>query len=187
MPSSSFPHGGCVTEYHLLCFFSAVKLSCQTHNALLIAATIYLFIFSRSILIEALRFKTYVSLTWTGCLKAPPTTMFDPQLPEDKSQAIEKLGFACINKIFLHYEEAFWERDVESISLLWEDETPASLPTDATQWQKNIQLFTAVRPREKLVIWLQYQDSISNSTQMLKSQIYLCYCPAVCYLCPNVW
>ena len=78
--------------------------------------------------------------------------MFDPQLPEDKSQAIDKLGFAGINKIFLHYEEAFWERDVESISLLWEDEPPASLLTDATQWQKNIQLFTAVRPREKLVI-----------------------------------
>ena len=78
--------------------------------------------------------------------------MFDPQLPEDKREALDKLGFGCVNKIILQYEEAFWERDAGSISLLWEDETPASLSTDATQWQKNIQLFTAVRPREKLVI-----------------------------------
>ncbi|XP_076134099.1 polyamine oxidase (exo-N4-amino) 1 [Alosa pseudoharengus] len=84
-----------------------------------------------------------------GCLKAAPPTMFDPQLPEDKRETIEKLGFGCINKIFLQYEEAFWERDVESISLLWENETPASLSTDATQWQRNIQLFTVMRPREK--------------------------------------
>lgn len=75
--------------------------------------------------------------------------MFDPHLPEDKSEAIEKLGFGCINKIFLQYEEAFWDSKAESISLLWEDETPASLSTDATQWQRNIQVFTVMRPREK--------------------------------------
>ncbi|XP_012677005.2 polyamine oxidase (exo-N4-amino) 1 [Clupea harengus] len=84
-----------------------------------------------------------------GCLKAAPTTMFNPQLPEDKREALDKLGFGCVNKIILQYEEAFWERDAGSISLLWEDETPASLSTDATQWQKNIQLFTVMRPREK--------------------------------------
>lgn len=84
-----------------------------------------------------------------GCLKAAPSTMFDPHLPEDKKEAIEKLGFGCINKIFLQYEEAFWDSKAESISLLWEEETPASLSTDATQWQRNIQLFTVMRPREK--------------------------------------
>ncbi|KAL2090090.1 hypothetical protein ACEWY4_014778 [Coilia grayii] len=84
-----------------------------------------------------------------GCLKAAPVTMFDPQLPDDKREVIEKLGFGCVNKIFLLYEKAFWERDAGSISLLWEDETPASLSTDSPQWQKNIQFFTVMRPREK--------------------------------------
>ncbi|XP_063057768.1 peroxisomal N(1)-acetyl-spermine/spermidine oxidase-like isoform X2 [Engraulis encrasicolus] len=84
-----------------------------------------------------------------GCLKASPATMFDPQLPDYKREAIEKLGFGCINKIFLLYEEAFWERDAESISLVWGDETPASLSAASPQWQKNIQLFSVMRPREK--------------------------------------
>lgn len=75
--------------------------------------------------------------------------MFDPQLPDYKREAIEKLGFGCINKIFLLYEEAFWERDAESISLVWGDETPASLSAASPQWQKNIQLFSVMRPREK--------------------------------------
>ncbi|XP_063056321.1 peroxisomal N(1)-acetyl-spermine/spermidine oxidase-like [Engraulis encrasicolus] len=84
-----------------------------------------------------------------GCLKAAPATMFDPQLPDDKREAIEKLGFGCVAKIFLLYEEAFWERDAQSIILMWDDETPASLSDASPQWQKNIQLFTVMRPREK--------------------------------------
>ncbi|XP_062413010.1 polyamine oxidase (exo-N4-amino) 1 isoform X1 [Sardina pilchardus] len=84
-----------------------------------------------------------------GCLKSAPPTMFDPQLPEDKRETIEKLAFGCINKIFLQYEEPFWEKDAESISLVWENETPASLSTDATQWQRNIPFFTVMRPKEK--------------------------------------
>lgn len=84
-----------------------------------------------------------------GCLKNSHATLFQPPLPPAKTDAIDKLGFGCLNKIFLVYQEPFWEGDVGEISLIWGDETPTSLNTDATQWQKNIQLFSVMRPQEK--------------------------------------
>eukprot|EP00043_Microstomoeca_roanoka_P010486 m.99559 g.99559 ORF g.99559 m.99559 type:complete len:738 (-) comp14910_c1_seq1:20-2233(-) len=36
---------------------------------------------------------------------------FEPPLPEPKLQAIDRIGFGVINKIFLHFRRAFWDAD----------------------------------------------------------------------------
>lgn len=42
-----------------------------------------------------------------GVLKAGDVT-FDPALPESKREAIERLGFGCLNKVLLVFPSAFW-------------------------------------------------------------------------------
>ncbi|XP_062854493.1 polyamine oxidase (exo-N4-amino) 1 [Trichomycterus rosablanca] len=84
-----------------------------------------------------------------GCLKAQASTLFNPSLPPEKTEVIDKLCFGNLGKIFLEYEEAFWESDVSNISFVWEDDSVASLCTDKTQWLKYLQLFSVMRPKEK--------------------------------------
>nr|XP_023677159.1 peroxisomal N(1)-acetyl-spermine/spermidine oxidase-like isoform X1 [Paramormyrops kingsleyae] len=84
-----------------------------------------------------------------GCLKAQASTLFSPQLPEHKLQAIDCVRFGTLTKIFLVYEEAFWDDDVSEISLLWEDESPVSLDADPAQWVKHLHFFSVMKPKEK--------------------------------------
>ncbi|XP_058639770.1 polyamine oxidase (exo-N4-amino) 1 [Onychostoma macrolepis] len=84
-----------------------------------------------------------------GCLKAQASSLFIPSLPTEKIEVIDKLCFGNIAKIFLEYEEAFWENDVGSISLIYEDDTPASVSTNKMQWLKNVQSFSVLRPKER--------------------------------------
>ncbi len=37
---------------------------------------------------------------------------FDPKLPADKQRAIDRLGMGTLDKLYLRYDEAFWDRDV---------------------------------------------------------------------------
>lgn len=85
----------------------------------------------------------------TGCLKAQAATFFSPSLPKEKMEAIAKLGFGNIGKVFLQYEEAFWENDVSHINFIWDDDSVTSVCTNQTQWLKHLQLFTVMRPKEK--------------------------------------
>ncbi|XP_043916512.1 spermine oxidase-like [Protopterus annectens] len=55
-----------------------------------------------------------------GYLKKESMKMFDPTLPEEKLNAIERLSFGTVNKIFLEFEERFWPTDCEGIQLVWE-------------------------------------------------------------------
>ncbi|XP_077078864.1 polyamine oxidase (exo-N4-amino) 1 isoform X2 [Siphateles boraxobius] len=84
-----------------------------------------------------------------GCLKAQASSLFIPSLPTEKMEVIDKLCFGNIAKIFLVYEEAFWENEVGTISLIYEDDTPASVSTNKMQWLKNLQYFSVLRPKER--------------------------------------
>uniref|UniRef100_A0A673LV65 Amine oxidase n=1 Tax=Sinocyclocheilus rhinocerous TaxID=307959 RepID=A0A673LV65_9TELE len=101
-----------------------------------------------------------------GCLKAHASSLFIPSLPTEKMEAIDKLCFGNIAKIFLEYEEAFWESDVGTISLIYEDDTPASVSTNKMQWLKNMQYFSVLRPKERLML---YQTTVTFSVIIIKN------------------
>ena len=62
----------------------------------------------------------YVIFTCSlGILKSRAASMFIPPLPEDKTSAIDRMGFGTVNKIFLEYERPFWDKDCMDIELLW--------------------------------------------------------------------
>ncbi|XP_056391849.1 peroxisomal N(1)-acetyl-spermine/spermidine oxidase-like [Hyla sarda] len=55
-----------------------------------------------------------------GCLKERASTLFDPPLPNGKTEAIQRLGFGTVAKIFLEFSEPFWPDDCAGIQLVWE-------------------------------------------------------------------
>ncbi|XP_007935059.1 peroxisomal N(1)-acetyl-spermine/spermidine oxidase [Orycteropus afer afer] len=59
-----------------------------------------------------------------GFLKEHLDTFFWPPLPPEKAEAIRKMGFGTNNKIFLEFEEPFWEPDCQHIQVVWEGSSP---------------------------------------------------------------
>ncbi|CAG0887857.1 unnamed protein product [Cyprideis torosa] len=54
-----------------------------------------------------------------GVLKTSHSTLFSPALPPYKQEAIERLGFGGVTKIFLHYARPFLHPQLSQILILW--------------------------------------------------------------------
>ncbi|XP_076982575.1 peroxisomal N(1)-acetyl-spermine/spermidine oxidase [Tamandua tetradactyla] len=59
-----------------------------------------------------------------GFLKEHLDTFFQPPLPPEKVDAIKRMGFGTNNKIFLEFDEPFWEPDCQFIQVVWEGSSP---------------------------------------------------------------
>lgn len=57
-----------------------------------------------------------------GVLKNRFSSLFTPEIPVEKREAIEKIGFGAVGKIFLSFDEKFWPDDCVGFSLLWTTE-----------------------------------------------------------------
>lgn len=86
-----------------------------------------------------------------GYLKKHKDTFLSPSLPLHKLHSIQRMGFGTNNKIFLEFEQPFWDDECELIYLVWEDETDLSdVVSDVKMsWIKKIFGFTVLRPTEK--------------------------------------
>ncbi|XP_036191646.1 peroxisomal N(1)-acetyl-spermine/spermidine oxidase isoform X2 [Myotis myotis] len=75
-----------------------------------------------------------------GFLKEHLDTFFQPPLPAEKAEGIRKMGFGTNNKIFLEFEEPFWEPDCEHIQVVWEDTSPLedTAPPLQDAWVKKL-------------------------------------------------
>ncbi|XP_074400616.1 peroxisomal N(1)-acetyl-spermine/spermidine oxidase isoform X4 [Zonotrichia albicollis] len=85
-----------------------------------------------------------------GFLKERHQEFFQPPLPERKAQAIRNLGFGTNNKIFLEFEQPFWEPEQQLLEVVWEDESPLEEP-DAdleANWFKKLIGFVVLQPPE---------------------------------------
>ncbi|KAJ8418184.1 hypothetical protein AAFF_G00138930 [Aldrovandia affinis] len=86
-----------------------------------------------------------------GYLKKHQETLLSPPLPLNKVHSIQRMGFGTNNKIFLEFEQPFWDPDCEVIYFVWEDETvPVDVVPDMeTFWMKKLFGFTVLRPVER--------------------------------------
>ncbi|XP_078033301.1 uncharacterized protein LOC144468047 isoform X2 [Augochlora pura] len=57
-----------------------------------------------------------------GVLKEKHATMFTPNLPESKQQAIKGLNIGTVNKIFLEFPHRWWPEDCAGFCLIWSKE-----------------------------------------------------------------
>ena len=77
-----------------------------------------------------------------GVLKAKHSELFDPPLPQYKAEIIASLGFGLMDKIFLEFEEPFWDVENPGIQLVMTD--VADDATEEETWQNNIAGFDSV-------------------------------------------
>ncbi|MEE6489009.1 hypothetical protein FKM82_015461 [Ascaphus truei] len=98
-----------------------------------------------------------------GCLKKQASSLFDPPLPRGKMEAIGRLGFGTVAKIFLEFSEPFWPDDCAGIQLVWErgPESPAGYADGSrgdicrSEWYKKIGGFDCVpMHRSTLCGWI---------------------------------
>ncbi|XP_076141647.1 peroxisomal N(1)-acetyl-spermine/spermidine oxidase [Alosa pseudoharengus] len=86
-----------------------------------------------------------------GYLKKHHGTLLRPPLPLHKLHSVQKMGFGTNNKIFLEFQEPFWEPQTEAIYLLWEDEMHLAdtVPNVHTHWVRKLFGFTVLKPTER--------------------------------------
>ncbi|NXH74747.1 PAOX oxidase, partial [Hydrobates tethys] len=86
-----------------------------------------------------------------GFLKERHQDFFQPPLPERKAEAIRRLGFGTNNKIFLEFEQPFWEPQQQLLEVVWEDESPLEEPSTDLEanWFKKLIGFVVLQPPEQ--------------------------------------
>ena len=93
-----------------------------------------------------------------GVIKESAETLFAPPLPLDKREAIEKLHFGTVNKIFLEYERPFLSPDVDEIVLLWDRaERELDIPMK-DRWFRKIYSF-AKQSDTLLIGWISGEEA----------------------------
>ncbi|XP_031458405.1 peroxisomal N(1)-acetyl-spermine/spermidine oxidase isoform X2 [Phasianus colchicus] len=87
-----------------------------------------------------------------GFLKERHQDFFQPPLPQRKTEAIHRLGFGTNNKIFLEFEQPFWEPEQQLLEVVWEDESPLTEPSAdlKANWFKKLVGFVVLQPPEQL-------------------------------------
>lgn len=89
--------------------------------------------------------------------------LFRPQLPADKREAVNKIGFGTVNKIFLHYDQPFWSPGSASVKLAWSgDYTDVD---EEKEWYRRIYSFDEVMDNPSvLVAWISGRAAVHVET-----------------------
>ncbi|XP_063709329.1 spermine oxidase-like [Culicoides brevitarsis] len=74
-----------------------------------------------------------------GVLKASHETLFQPQLPEKMTKAIESFNFGLENQIYLKFNERWWPSDKELV-IIWRPEDKAALQLN-DRWLPKIEVY----------------------------------------------
>ena len=85
-----------------------------------------------------------------GVLKHSHQHMFSPPLPKEKIEVIEQLEFGLMNKIFLEFEELFWDPKNPGIQFIMTGTESSEGDLSDTWWQ-NIAGFDAVAGQPRVL------------------------------------
>ncbi|XP_063220587.1 peroxisomal N(1)-acetyl-spermine/spermidine oxidase-like [Bacillus rossius redtenbacheri] len=88
-----------------------------------------------------------------GYLKEHHATMFQPALPRAMVQAIEDLGFATINKIFLIYDDPWWQPDTRGFQIIWPlHESEFFLENEGCKWLRGLSGFDVLAAQRAVLL-----------------------------------
>ncbi|CRL05312.1 CLUMA_CG018144, isoform A [Clunio marinus] len=76
--------------------------------------------------------------TSLGVLKENYKTLFNPQLPKKKIDAIKGLSFGTVDKIFLEFEKPFWNDEWKGFSLLWKAKDSEEIRNTSDAWMEDV-------------------------------------------------
>ncbi|KAK3927116.1 Peroxisomal N(1)-acetyl-spermine/spermidine oxidase [Frankliniella fusca] len=97
-----------------------------------------------------------------GVLKAAADTLFTPQLPAEKTEAIRGLGFGAITKIFLEYSRPFWlpGSGGGALQLAWSPDELQGRDGSGSDWTKGLGLVEEVPgSRAVLCAWVAGEEA----------------------------
>ncbi|KAL1501749.1 hypothetical protein ABEB36_007021 [Hypothenemus hampei] len=86
-----------------------------------------------------------------GVLKANHLELFDPDLPEDKVDAINKMGYGAIMKIFLLFPEKWWPNNA-FIKTIWKHNDEETLRKKNLEWLISLMGVTTAENNPKVLI-----------------------------------
>jgi hypothetical protein len=84
-----------------------------------------------------------------GCLKMTYRRLFYPPLPHYKVNAIEKLGFGTVNKLFLVFDQALFNKDVQGLQVLWRNDLNFELES-VKKWNITVSLLNLIILNNKI-------------------------------------
>ncbi|ULT92642.1 hypothetical protein L3Y34_010027 [Caenorhabditis briggsae] len=85
---------------------------------------------------EVLKFDVILLTCSLGYLKAHMKTLFTPELPRGKVEAIEQMGFGNNLKVFLEYESIWWPKEMSTIMICSEEKN--FMVFQPSSWAENI-------------------------------------------------
>lgn len=92
-----------------------------------------------------------------GVLNEKHLTMFEPLLPRAKINCAQSLELGVINKIYLEYEQPFWNQNDGYLGLLWKQEQIREARRDPVngEWLQSIFAFNLIEIQPNLICaWL---------------------------------
>lgn len=112
-----------------------------------------------------------------GVLKEKSDELFQPQLPECKTEALSRLLFGTVDKIYLEFERPFLHPSITEVMLLWDDESPKGGDRDLSNtWYKKIYSFTKIS--ETLLLgWISGQEA--EYMEQLPSEVVINKCTEI--------
>ncbi|XP_053689174.1 spermine oxidase-like isoform X2 [Sabethes cyaneus] len=101
-----------------------------------------------------------------GVLKERYETLFTPNLPAIKKNAIQGLSIGTVDKIFLEFEKPFWPKGWQGLSLIWNKNDLEDIRASKNSWMEDIFGFYLVDYQPNVLCgWI----SGKNARQMEKT------------------
>lgn len=98
-----------------------------------------------------------------GVLKERYETLFSPQLPAMKKNAIKGLSIGTVNKLYLEFKKPFWPTEWQGLSLLWNKSDLEEIRASKNSWLEDVFGFYPVDFQPNILCgWI----SGSNSRRM---------------------
>lgn len=73
-----------------------------------------------------------------GVLKERHLSLFEPHLPADKINSINGMSIGTVDKIYVEFDQAFWDEDWEGFSLLWTTAALQSIRENCSSWVEDV-------------------------------------------------
>ena len=80
-----------------------------------------------------------------GYLKHAHKSLFVPTLPADKVGGIERLGFGCVDKIFIVFDKPIFSSDVQGLQIIWRDDLEFELDElTIRKWNLHVKILAII-------------------------------------------
>ena len=108
-----------------------------------------------------------------GALKHAHAHMFSPPLPREKIEVIEQLEFGLMDKIFLEFEEVFWDPGNPGIQFIMTD-TGSDEDDLSDTWWRSIAGFDGVAGQPRVLCgWISGEAAAFMEVRMMEISLII--------------